>query len=176
MISGIDMNPLVLWLAQGFFVGRIPVAPGTFGSILGLAWAAALITTGRFGWFALGSFLGVGCSIWVCGRAERILGRKDPGSVVLDEIVALPLCFVTWLALARPSGGPLPPLSYFLGYPRWTGIVLIFLAFRLFDVLKPWPVRQSQALASGWGVTIDDVLAAAYVNLATLAVWPLVRH
>jgi len=85
------MDRFILWIAQGCFTGRIPVAPGTFGSLAGLLWVDALLAT-RSPWaFAAGALVGIACSVWFCGRAERILGQTDPGSVVLDEIAAMPV-------------------------------------------------------------------------------------
>src|SRR5580698_6915932 len=80
-----------LWIAQGFGVGRIPFAPGTFGSIVGLGWLALLLCVKSWPFFIAGNVLAVALSVWLCGEAERKLNKKDPGSVVLDEIVANPL-------------------------------------------------------------------------------------
>src|SRR5262245_53097009 len=87
------VNSLKLWLAQGFGIGRIPFAPGTFGSLLGLLWFALLISTSKLWVLIAGTLLGLGLSVWLCGEGERILKQKDPGSVVLDEVAAIPLCF-----------------------------------------------------------------------------------
>ena len=100
--------------------------------------------------------------------AEKALGEKDPGSVVLDEIIAVPLCFAAWVVSQLHATGQIPEPSYFFSGNNWLGIIGIFAAFRLFDIWKPWPVRQSQALPGGWGVTVDDLLAAIYVNLVSL--------
>jgi phosphatidylglycerophosphatase A len=157
-----------LWVAQGFGVGRIPVAPGTFGSIVGLVWTALLISLRSWPLFICANAAAIGLSIWLCGAAEKILNRTDPGCVVLDEIVAMPLCFAGWLAVIFFREHHWPNISYFRAH--WMSIIGIFVLFRLFDVIKPWPVRQSQSLPGGWGVTVDDVLAAAYVNVVALAV------
>ena len=161
---------LILWIAQGLGVGRIPFAPGTFGSLLGLVWFGALLWPGNL-WLALGGMLaGMVLSVWLCGAAEKILNRTDPGSVVLDEIVAVPLCFAVWMGEYFRRHGVLPAPGFFLARDAWPLTVAVFAAFRLFDVVKPWPVRQSQRLPGGWGVTVDDLLAALYVNgLAALA-------
>ncbi len=155
----------ILWIAQGFGIGRIPFAPGTFGSLVGLLWFAVLLLPGN-PWFGLGGMLAaMFLSVWLCGAAEKILHRTDPGSVVLDEIVAVPLCFAVWLVQYLARHGVLPAPGYFFSRDAWPLTLAVFAAFRLFDVIKPWPVRQSQRLPGGWGVTIDDVLAALYVNL-----------
>lgn len=164
------MKAVVLWVAQGFGIGRIPAAPGTFGSALGLIWVQALLWTGQPWLFTAGALSAIACSVWFCGQAERIIGQTDPGSVVLDEIAALPVCFVGWLILSGwPSGAGVGASLITDGRWRWT--LGIYALFRVFDVWKPWPVKQSQALPGGWGVTADDLLAAVYVNLAVVLVW-----
>jgi phosphatidylglycerophosphatase A len=163
-------------MAQGLGVGRIPVAPGTFGSFLGLLWTAVLLWPGHWSVYLAGTNLGIFAAVWLSGRAERLLDLTDPGSVVVDEIVAIPICFAGWLVLNSGRDHALPePRSLFAhGNMWWT--VGIFLAFRFFDVVKPWPVRQSQALPGGWGVTVDDVLAAVYVNVAVFIAFLALPH
>jgi phosphatidylglycerophosphatase A len=157
-----------LWIAQGFGIGRVPVAPGTFGSVLGVGWFALLLLTGKLWLFILGTVFGIALSVWLCGVAEDILLKKDPQSVVLDEITAMPVCFLGWVAALWWKTGALPPVERFFSANGWVQVLGVFTLFRFFDVLKPWPVKQSQWLHSGLGVTIDDVLAALYVNLAVL--------
>lgn len=157
----------MLWLAQGLGTGRIPVAPGTFGSVAGLIWFLALLLPGRAWLFYIAMLAGVFLSIWICGAAEQMLNQTDPGSVVLDEIVAVPLCFGWWVGSFHFRNGGLPPPEHFLASGAWPLTLGVFLAFRLFDVWKPWPIGKSQRLPGGWGVTIDDVLAAFCVNLMT---------
>lgn len=164
-----------LWLAQGFGVGRVPKAPGTFGSVLGLAWLALLLALGNPWLFLAGALAGFALSVWLCGEAERILGRKDPGSVVLDEITAMPVCFLGWMKIHLAQTGQWPGCDYFFASAQCLGVLGVFCLFRVFDVLKPWPVRQSQALIGGWGVTVDDFLAAGYVNLTVLAGYAVKR-
>ena len=160
-------DKLILFVAQGFGVGRIPFAPGTFGSVVGLGWFALLLATGNIWLFAMGTILGLAASVWFCGKAEKILGQTDPGSVVLDEIIAIPICFAAWVALQFQQTAQLSPTYYFFYEHVWLTLGG-FAAFRFFDVVKPWPVGQSQKLPGGWGVTVDDVLAAVYVSLIGL--------
>jgi len=157
-----------LWIAQGLGIGRIPLAPGTFGSLVGVLWFALLLQTGSFWLYAAGTLATVALSVWLCGFAEKVLGQKDPGSVVLDEIAALPVCFLGWVAAQAWKTGALPGLEAFFSATTWPLTLGVFVAFRVFDVAKPWPVHQSQALPGGWGITMDDVLAAGYVNVAVL--------
>ena len=163
------MTRLLLWIAQGFGVGRSPIAPGTIGSLLGIGWFALLLLTGSLTGFLAGTVAGLLLSVWLCGVGEKALRQKDPGSVVFDEIAALPLCFVAWLVAIASKTGSFPHPGYFFSSHRWLGVAGVFVAFRFFDIAKPWPVRQSQSLPGGWGVTVDDALAAVYVNLLVVA-------
>jgi phosphatidylglycerophosphatase A len=165
------VNKVLLWIAQGFGVGRIPVAPGTFGSVVGLAWFALLLLAGKIWIFLFGCVVGLALSVWLCGVGEKVLNAKDPGSVVFDEIAVIPVCFLGWLAIQIHKTGSLPAPEIFFSKPNWVMTLGVFAAFRFFDVLKPWPVRQSQSLPGGWGVTIDDFLAAVYVNAVILALY-----
>jgi phosphatidylglycerophosphatase A len=94
-----------------------------------------------------------------CDAAEVRLGRRDPGCVILDEVVAIPLCFPGVLAAASARGWPL-----------WTMAVAAFALFRFFDILKPLGINRLQNLPGGLGVVVDDLAAA----LATCAVLNLV--
>lgn len=161
-------DELSLWVAQGFDVGRIPVAPGTFGSLVGVLWFVLLLVPGSLWLFVVGTLAGLAASVKYCGDAERILGEEDPGSVVLDEIVAIPICFTPWVLLELWSHDAMPkPETFFTGHSVWISVSL-YLLFRVFDIWKPWPVRQSQSLPGGWGVTADDVLASIYVAALSL--------
>ena len=167
----LSLVSLKLWIAQGFGVGRIPVAPGTFGSLVGIVWFALLLVPANIWLFIAGTIAGFGLSVWLCGEGEKILRQKDPGSIVLDEITAMPLCFAGWIGVAFWKIGSLPRLDEILNARSWPAVVGIFVAFRFFDVLKPWPIRQSQSLPGGWGITVDDFLAAIYVNAVVLLVY-----
>ena len=164
------MNAFILWLAQGFGIGRIPIAPGTFGSVVGLAWFALLLMTGNLGCYVVGCLVGLVFSVWLCGAGEKILRMKDPGSVVADEIAAIPICFLGWVVVQLHNTGAFPTPAFFFSKSHLLPTLGVFAAFRLFDVWKPWPVRQSQSLSGGWGVTVDDALAAVYVNAVVLVV------
>jgi phosphatidylglycerophosphatase A len=99
------MDSLKLYIAQGFGVGRIPFAPGTWGSVVGVLWTMVLCSTSNLWLYLAGTVLGLAASVWFCGEGERILREKDPGSVVLDEIAALPICFLP-LAAQTPGSSP----------------------------------------------------------------------
>ncbi|HLO68158.1 MAG TPA: phosphatidylglycerophosphatase A [Holophaga sp.] len=160
------------WVATGFGSGRIRPAPGTWGSLAALAaWClparAALAAppwAGELLFLALPLLM-----TWVAVEAsDRVVletGTKDPGWIVADEWAGLwiALWAVRWEA-ARALAGPWDlRLAVLLGVP--------FLLFRLFDIGKPWPVRQIQVLPGGAGIVADDVVAGLYaLPLAQLLV------
>lgn len=164
---------LVLWVARGFGAGLSPRAPGTVGSVVGLLWFLLLAASGSWGLFFAGLFAGIILSIWVAGRAEAILNRPDPGEVVIDEVVAIPVCLLPWLLMhpqaIHPSGGGFLAVAQAVG---WLPIAAAFATFRFFDILKPWPVNRSQRLPGGWGITCDDILAAVYAGIIVAWVVP----
>ncbi|OZA27427.1 MAG: phosphatidylglycerophosphatase A [Hydrogenophilales bacterium 17-64-11] len=138
-------------IAFGFGSGLAPKAPGTVGTLLGLPlfWligAAAPDLPNRIILLIAAFLLGV----WACGRTGRALGVADHGGMVWDEIVAFALVLMFIPALLFTPAG-------------WLWIALAFALFRLFDILKPWPIRLADAyLKNGFGVMFDDLLAAAY--------------
>lgn len=154
-------SKLAVWIAQGFGIGKVPFAPGTFGSFLGFGWFLLLVAPGNFAFFIAATLLGIFASALCSEIAEKELRQKDPGSVVIDEIIAIPICFLGWM-LAAGIPEELSP-CWFLTESRWKTSLAIIVAFRVFDIWKPSPIRQSQRFPGGWGVTIDDVLAALYV-------------
>lgn len=144
-IGLVDRVALLVATAGG--VGYTPVAPGTAGSFLALLilWALPFSPLG----LALILLGVVGIGIWAAGRAERLLGGKDPGPVVIDEVAGM---FLSVLLLPR----------------HFVLLLAAFLLFRLFDIVKPFPIRQSQTLSGGLGVMLDDLIAGSY-TLALLS-------
>ncbi len=132
-------------IAFGFGSGLAPKAPGTVGTLLGLPLFGLIVAvapglTNRIIMLTAAFLVGV----WACGRTGRALGVADHGGMVWDEIVAYAL-----VLLFTPSG--------------WLWIALAFALFRLFDILKPWPIRYADThLKTGFGVMFDDLLAAGY--------------
>lgn len=132
-------------VATAFGAGYSPIAPGTAGSLVGLAlfwplqltapWVQLLATAAAY-------LAGVAAST----RLARRLGRKDPGAAVVDEVVGM------WLSLL------------FLPFTPATAATA-FLLFRVLDVFKPYPARQLESLPGGWGIMTDDVMAGVYANL-----------
>lgn len=142
------------FIALGFGAGLAPMAPGTFGTLLAIPIAALLRAYVSDAVFA-GAILAFGVlGIWAAGVAGRNLGAPDHGAIVWDEVVA-------FLAVL-----------FFVGDDRLS-VAIAFLLFRLFDIVKPPPIRQlDAALKNGFGVMLDDLLAAGY----TLLVLALARR
>lgn len=142
-------HPFV-WLATCFGIGKLPVAPGTWGSLAGLAVGVACLATGweRYLWL-LCAIAGFVMSAWICTRAEEAIGRTDPGEVVLDEFWAM-------MFLVLLSGA---------GYGSGFRLILLFVLFRVFDIAKPFPLKRLAKLPKGWGVMADDAGAAVYTGI-----------
>ncbi len=146
----------VLWLAFGFGSGLAPKAPGTFGTLPGvaLAWligmlAASLAVPAGYLTAAV-VFLLTPIGVFLCGRASEKLGVHDHGGIVFDEIVGVLIPFILI---------PVTPLNLLWG----------FLAFRVFDVLKPWPINWlDRHVSGGLGIMVDDLLAGVFALAALL--------
>ena len=149
------MNRLALIISTFGYVGFFPAAPGTAGSAAALALYALVRWVGAPA-FEIGAILVVfAAGVWAATRSEDILGGKDPGPVVIDEVLGM-LLTLAFL-----------PLSL-------AGVVTGFVLFRLFDVIKPYPARRFEDAPGGWGVMLDDAMAAVYGHLAMrLLVWTL---
>ncbi len=154
------MDRLILLLARGGGLGLAPKAPGTVGTLGGFPLTALLLWPGNFWIYLTGCVVLVPISAWVCGEAERILDREDPGEVVFDEIIAVPMCYLGVFALMTFHGDGMPTLQDVWELPQvWIWAVTGFGLFRLFDIWKPGPIDRAQSFHKGWGVTMDDVLA-----------------
>jgi phosphatidylglycerophosphatase A len=158
------MDRLLLWIAQGTWLGRVPKAPGTAGTLGGFPLTALLLWPGNFWAYLAGCILLLPIAARICEHAERILGEKDPPSVVLDEIIAIPICFLGIFAYMEFAGPSQPTLAAFFQIPNWgLWALAAFGLFRLFDIWKPGPINTIQTLPNGWGVIMDDVLAGIVV-------------
>ena len=130
----------VQFFALGFGSGLAPVAPGTFGSVVGLL--VSLITA-RLGFpvEAIVALLACVAGIWICGESAARLGVHDHPSIVWDEVAGMMITM-----LAAP--------------PEWWGAILAFALFRFFDIVKPWPIREiDHGMRGGIGIMLDDVVA-----------------
>lgn len=147
---------IILFTAEGFGLGRIPFAPGTWGSLWGipLGWVLGNFDTNWWQRLIIGLVMFV-VGVPICGIAARLRDKKDPGSVVWDEIAAFPLVYA------------FVPLT---GETLWLTLGLGFVLFRIFDIWKPPPVRQCDKLAGGFGIMVDDTVAAVYAAAALMLV------
>ena len=139
-----------------FGCGYAPFAPGTAGSAAGLVIGILLHERAGFSWwqFLLLGAVAFGPAVWAATLTAEAVGRKDPSIVVVDEVIG------QWISLA--------------GAVRfnWKSYLAAFLLFRLFDIWKPPPVRQLEALPGGLGINADDVIAGVYAALVLfLAGW-----
>jgi phosphatidylglycerophosphatase A len=134
-------------------VGYLPLMPGTFGSLVAVAifvWLVAVV-------IAIVAFTFAG--IWAGSRTEELSGRKDPGKVVVDEVAGQLIALF--------------PLTLF---PSWSRVAVIvsFILFRFFDIVKPYPANRLQELDGGLGIMCDDLVAGAYAGLITAIVMAVV--
>lgn len=144
-------------IATWFGSGLLPRIPGTWGTLAALPFAILIVSLGGR-WALLGAaaaaFL---AGIWASGRYAESLGQADPGKVVIDEVAGM------WLTLV--------PFALDL-----RAYAIAFLFFRLFDILKPWPVSLlDRRIKGGLGIMLDDLAAAAYAVAATLAALALLE-
>jgi len=138
----------VVFIASGAYLGFSPVAPGTCGAVLAFP---ALLGFARFAWpaTAVVALIAVAsiAAVPICARAGRIWGQTDSSRIVLDEICGMLI-----------AGALLPPTPLALG--------LAFVAFRAFDVWKPFPAGYfDRHVKNGFGVVADDLVAGVYANL-----------
>jgi phosphatidylglycerophosphatase A len=147
---------LATLLATWFGAGRLPWAPGTWGSLFALPLAWPLLTLGGPWLLLVAAALVFALGLWASDRYMKAVGLHDPGAIVIDEVAG------QWLTLAV---APLDPLAFLLG----------FVLFRVADVLKPWPAGWLDRRVGGaFGVMIDDVAAAVYAGgILALVIWLL---
>ena len=147
----ISMKNPVHFLALGFGSGLIPLMPGTFGSLAALPLLIPFIWLSPYA-LLIAAVLASVVGIYLCGKTADDMQVHDHGSIVWDEVAGILLTFL-WV--------PLSPLTVLLG----------FVLFRFFDILKPWPIKPiDKYLAGGLGIMLDDVVAGimACVSLHTV--------
>ena len=139
------MDAVAKFIATAAYVGFVPVAPGTFGSMAGLFVYGAVRLTGSATVEAAVIAVALVAGLWSAGVVERLLG-KDPGPVVIDEVLGM------LVTLAFLDVNPI-------------GAVVGFFLFRVLDVMKPFPAGRLEHLHGGAGIMLDDAMAAVYGNL-----------
>lgn len=142
----------VHFLAFGFGAGLAPRAPGTFGSAVGIAVAWWLLAL-PFSWRVAIVAAAVAAGIWICGESARRLHAHDHPGIVFDEIAAV-------LAAALAVSGR-----------SLVQLLVLFVLFRIFDIAKPWPIRDvDHRLGGGLGIMLDDLIAALYAAVGLAAI------
>jgi phosphatidylglycerophosphatase A len=136
---------VVIFIAQGAYAGRLPVAPGTAGTLAGVLLYLLMKGFSPGIYFVVCLLLFV-LGTWVAGRAEKALGRTDHPSIVIDEIAGY-------------------MVSMFMVPPAWGFLVAGFFLFRIFDIVKPYPLRRLEEIRGGLGVMLDDIGAGIYTNV-----------
>jgi phosphatidylglycerophosphatase A len=143
-------------LSTFLYVGKIPFAPGTMGSLatIIILWfskdfVALYLTPEKIGPFLLFIIVFTAVGVWLSNDTQKNFGKGDPGSVVIDEVVGQLITF-TLLPIA-------------LG---WESLLLGFVLFRFFDIIKPWPVYKFEELDDGLGIMMDDVIAGIMAALS----------
>jgi phosphatidylglycerophosphatase A len=145
------MTPLdrLAWsYSIGGGLGLVPKAPGTAGSLLGplLVWSWQSLDRPRHE-AVFATIVALLCGVFAAHRTARRLQLLDPGCVVIDEILAFPIVFL------------MTPVT-------WTTAIIGFVWFRVFDIVKPWPIRKLEQLPGGWGIMADDQMAGVFAALA----------
>lgn len=151
-------------IATWFGSGLLPKAPGTWGSLAAFpfAYIISVYTCSYALIFGIAALFFVG--IWASDKVEKSAQKKDPGFIVVDEVVG------QWIALL-----PLPflykilyPDSFYLYFAIIAAVA--FIAFRIFDIWKPWPVNYADKnVSGGYGIMLDDVIAGMYALIVTSA-------
>jgi phosphatidylglycerophosphatase A len=147
------LKRLSVFIASFGYVGYFPIAPGTAGSLAALALFAFIRWIG-VPMVELGAIAAVfAIGVWSASGTEAALGRKDPGIVVIDEVLGM-LITLALLPVSIP------------------GVITGFLLFRVFDVIKPYPAAQLEHLHGGLGIMADDAVAGLYSYLVLrLLMW-----
>ncbi|OGQ51842.1 MAG: hypothetical protein A3J24_03715 [Deltaproteobacteria bacterium RIFCSPLOWO2_02_FULL_53_8] len=152
-------DKLITFIATGAYIGFSPRAPGTLGTLWGVAVVWLLSGHGIF-WNAAAIIAVTLVAVYTAHEAARIIGAKDPGCIVIDEV-----CGYMVASFMVPWG--------------LQAAILAFILFRFFDILKPWPVSViDREVGGGFGIVLDDVAAGVYANIGTqiilmAAVWAL---
>ena len=150
-------NKLVVSLCTCGPVGLWGKAPGTNGTVLGLIlYTLLFFQLGLLAQLVLAGLLIVIATV-ICDEGEKRMAKRDPGEMILDEVVAVPVCFIGMGGLMAETGN------------IWLYMLAGFGLFRLFDILKPFGIKNLQKYTGGLGVVVDDVAAAVATNITLQA-------
>ncbi|GLS82836.1 phosphatidylglycerophosphatase A [Paraferrimonas haliotis] len=142
-IDKLSLKNPIHFLALGFGSGLAPKAPGTFGTLAALPLFYLMMDLPLIGYLAITALV-CGAGVYICDRASKDMGVHDHGAIVWDEIAGLLITFIL-----LPSG--------------WIWWLIGFALFRLFDIVKPWPIRWLDAkVHGGFGIMVDDIIAGFF--------------
>ena len=157
VVSGINVNHsyvgifqrklIIKFLASGFYAGYTPLAPGTAGSLVGMLLYLLLKNISNTSYLTVVALL-IAAGVYIAAQAENKFQKKDCSNIVIDEIAGM-LISLAFL-----------PVSIKF-------VIAGFIFFRIFDIIKPFPIRTvDRNLGGGWGIMLDDVLAGVFANLS----------
>lgn len=150
--------PWYVYVCELGFLGKLPLAPGTWGSAGSALVYWGLLRAGTPEWLLGGiTVLLVAGSIPLSNWASLYMAQRDPSNVVIDELVGQWTTYVPYLWV---------PVWVGAGYSQEVGLLAGFFVFRFFDVLKVFPANLVEELPGGWGIVLDDVAAGVYANVA----------
>ncbi len=139
-------------------VGYLPLIPGTFGSLLGVAIFLLLVQRVNPVVIVVSILVITLAGIWAAFRTEELSGRKDPGKVVVDEVAGQMIALL--------------PLTVFTITPL--AVMISFILFRCFDIVKPYPAGRLEGLKGGFGIMCDDLVAGAYAAVIASVIFKIV--
>ena len=155
--TSLKLNDYLALALATWGVGFLPLMPGTFGSVVGVGLFLGLVEmTGgvvRIGAVLISVVAVTIGGIWAASRTEKVMNRKDPGIIVVDEVAGQLLALLPLTLLTRN-----PPLL---------AVIVSFTLFRCFDIVKPYPLRRLEGLRGGFGVMCDDLVAGVYAGVIT---------
>jgi len=141
-------SKIILFFVTGFYVGYFPRLPGTAGTLVAIPFSLGInrMASVSLPLALLTLVTAISCAIWLSTRGAVILGQRDPGIIVIDEIVGF---------MIANFGAP----------PSVAIVTLAFVLFRFFDIMKPFPMSKLEKLPGGAGIVLDDVMAGLYTFL-----------
>jgi len=140
------LKKLALFLATGMYIGYSPVAPGTLGSLLGVI-ICFFLSLGNPSLYGIALFLSFSAALWAASIAKEHFGKKDPSQIVCDEVIGnmVALFLIPFTSL---------------------NVIIVFLLFRFFDIVKPVPIGIiDRKIEGGFGIVFDDIAAGIYANV-----------
>ncbi len=151
-VKKLSLSNPVHFLALGFGSGLAAKAPGTFGTIAALP-VYLLVNQFSLEWYLIITLIAAVIGIYLCDKTAKDMGVHDHGAIVWDEVVGLLITLI-----AAPAG--------------WIWVVIGFLLFRFFDIVKPWPIKWLDSkISGGFGIMIDDVVAGIFAGVCLQTIY-----